>query len=376
MEITVLSKTEFKNFITSFSFPYLENIDFLYEVYSLAIGAIDDFAKSKIISITSVDSYMVIYYLLGEFLYSIFNRNKQEIDEFVNNESIKAQMASVTADKYLSIEKLSHNEKTITNQFLPPISSLLVYVNFMQQILDGYTKGEQSISLINDLLKKSISIMRCILKLLVDGYETEALSCWRTLHECECSLIILNRYKDEAISRYLKHMQYGIAFKNGIKEKDIQDKIFLQIKAEMKDFDLKSKDMKKYIEYGWLTFLDDVKKDPNFKFNFRDGLQKVAGLTKYSDSYQLASEILHSTPLLIYSNKEYFYHLTLTNTYESFFRLEEVFVPLFTSRIGKEQTQHYEAMRNIYYSQLVNIYQREMRYFTRQDKKEEKGPKA
>jgi hypothetical protein len=48
-----------------------------------------------------------------------------------------------------------------------------------------------------DLLYKSLSISRCILELLVNGFETEAMAAWRTLHECECILKLLDENDEE-----------------------------------------------------------------------------------------------------------------------------------------------------------------------------------
>ena len=136
------------------------------------------------------------------------------------------------------------------------------------------------------------------------------------------------------------------------------------MKEEMRGYGLKSKDIRKYIEYGWLYLIAD-KDDTNFKLNFRDGLEKLAGLEMYSKRYELSSEIIHSTPLLIYSNKEYFYYMTLLSLYESFFRLEKVFVSLFSKRVSEVQMKQYQEMRKVYYSQLVIIHKREMETFKR-----------
>ena len=77
-----------------------------------------------------------------------------------------------------------------------------------------------------------------------------------------------------------------------------------EIKEGMKDNDLKSKDMKRFIEYGWLSAIPDVKlgRIPDFKFNFRDGVERCANLRQYSKVYEMSSEIAHSSPLLIYSS--------------------------------------------------------------------------
>ena len=135
------------------------------------------------------------------------------------------------------------------------------------------------------------------------------------------------------------------------------------MKEEMRLLNLKSKDIKKYIEYGWLYEIPGVKEDPEFKLNFRDGLQRIAGLVAYSSRYEMSSEIIHSTPMLIYSNKEYFYFVTLLSLYESFFRLEKVFLSLFAKQVSEEVMERYRQMRNVYYSQLVNIHKRELNNF-------------
>ena len=109
--------------------------------------------------------------------------------------------------------------------------------------------------------------------------------------------------------------------------------------------------------------LPEVKEMKDFKLNFRDGLETLAGLHQYSQIYMTSSEILHSTPLLIYSNKQYFFYLTILNLYESFFRIERVFQNLFFPRVNDEAKQRYLQMRKLYYSQLINIHEREMRAF-------------
>ena len=85
----------------------------------------------------------------------------------------------------------------------------------------------------------------------------------------------------------------------------------------------------------------------------------------------MSSEIIHGTPLLIYSNREYFYFLTLLSTYESFFRLEQIFTTTFVKYVNEQQLSGYNQMRNIYYSHLVSIHKREgenFRYWQSQHK--------
>ena len=337
--------------------------DYIFDVYEMAnefIGIVDQ--ENAQIEVKEINQFELLLYCVGEYYYSVSHLNEAELARFKANEEYPSSMASVAADKYLSLSIFNHVEKKLGNRFVPPASSLNIYLNFMLNIVKGYKKNDPQSSLISDLLMKSLTISRCILENLLNGYETEAFSSWRTLHECECTLILLDKYGAPLINKYLRHMNFGLAFNDTIPDKEQQDKIFYEMKEEMRGYGLKSKDIRKYIEYGWLYLIAD-KDDPNFKLNFRDGLEKLAGLEMYAKRYEISSEIIHSTPLLIYSNKEYFYYMTLLSLYESFFRLEKVFVSLFSKRVSEMQMRQYEEMRKVYYSQLVIIHKRELETF-------------
>ena len=366
MEIkNIWSKEQVTNFLKGIQVNFELDPDYIYDVYEMAnefIGIVDQ--ENVQIEVKEINQFELLLYCVGEYYYSISHLNETELARFKANEEYPSSMASVAADKYLSLSIFNHVEKKLGNRFLPPASSLNIYLNFMLNIVKGYKKNDPQSSLISDLLMKSLTISRCILENLLSGYETEAFSSWRTLHECECTLILLDKYGAPLINKYLRHMNFGLAFNDTIPDKQQQDKIFYEMKEEMRGYGLKSKDIRKYIEYGWLYLIAD-KDDASFKLNFRDGLEKLAGLEMYSKRYELSSEIIHSTPLLIYSNKEYFYYMTLLSLYESFFRLEKVFVSLFSKRVSEVQMKQYEEMRKVYYSQLVIIHKREMETFKR-----------
>ena len=369
--IKAINREEFDRIINQLSNVEKLNKDFIYKAYCLTVDAIEQISSSNMLStIPTVNHVELIYYAVGEYVYSVGYKPHLEIINLYNNEEFMTSMAGVIADKYLSLSMFNHVERKITNRYLPPTSSLNIYLNFILNILQNYRKNDPMSTLITDLLMKSVSIARSILTLLISGYETEAFSVWRTLHECECALVVLEKYGAPIINRYLIHMQYGIIFKNNDQSNEKGNQIFADMKQEMQDLGLKSKDIKKYIEYGWLYEIPGVKEDPNFKLNFRDGLERIAGLSMYNDRYELSSETVHVTPMLIYSNKEYFYFITLLSLYESFFRLEKVFVSLFSKRVSEEQMNQYRELRKVYYAQLVNIHRREMYNFQhRNDKK-------
>ena len=320
----------------------------------------------------NVNPLDIIYYSVGEYGYTTQGMSLEQKEKLRDDERYISSIASVVSDKYLSLSMFNHVEKKLANKYVPPVSSLNLYLNFILNILQSYEKNDPQSTLISDLLMKSVSISRCIIRLITGGYETEAFSSWRTLHECECTLLLLEKYGNPLINRYLIHMQYGIVFKKEDKDDERGNKIFSDMKEEMRELGLKSKDIKKYIEYGWLYEIPGIKEDENFKLNFRDGLERIAELSSYADRYEMSSEIIHSTPMLIYSNKQYFYYITMISTYESFFRLEKVFLNLFAKRVSEEQMKRYMNMRHVYYSQLVNIHKRLLKEYQTwsQNKKE------
>ena len=364
----ILNKEQSKRIINDIPVGISLDTDYIYDVYEMANEAIDNLVnENEQIEVKQTNQFDLLLYCIGEYYYSVFQLNDEELNKFKENEDYPSSMASVAADKYLSLSIFNHVEKKLANRFLPPASSLNMYINFMLNIVKGYQKNDPQSTLISDLLMKSLTISRCILENLLNGYETEAFSSWRTLHECECTLILLDQYGEPLINNYLKHMNYGFAFNDTFKDKEKQTQVFNEMKEEMRARDLKSKDIRKYIEYGWLYPIVP-EGDETFKLNFRDGLEKLAGLANYSRRYEISSEIIHSTPLLIYSNKEYFYYMTLLSLYESFFRLEKVFVSLFAKRVSQEQMNKYMQMRNVYHSQLIVIHKKELETFKRLQK--------
>lgn len=364
--ITLLTREQFDRVIDQLVNYNEINRDVVYSIYETSTQGIQDIAISNILSIPPrVDPLELVYYSLGEYIYTTSGLTPERISALANDDNYISSIASVVSDKYLSLSMFNHVERKLANKYIPSVSSLNLYLNFMLNILQSYKKNDPKSTLITDLLMKSVSISRCILSLITDGYETEAFSCWRTLHECECTLLLLEKYGDPLINRYLIHMQYGIVFKKEDLNDERGNKIFSDMKEEMRLLNLKSKDIKKYIEYGWLYEIPGTKEDETIKLNFRDGLERLAGLSMYANRYEMSSEIIHSTPMLIYSNKEYFYFITLLSLYESFFRLEKVFVSLFSKQVSEEQMNRYLQMRHVYYSQLVNIHKREVGAFTK-----------
>ena len=94
-------------------------------------------------------------------------------------------LASICCDKYLTNEQLNYRSQIFLNKFNPQISTLSLYLNFTLTTLERIqvNKNDQISDLIKRMLLKAFSLSKCILDLLINGFETEAFSTWRTLHE-------------------------------------------------------------------------------------------------------------------------------------------------------------------------------------------------
>lgn len=361
MKIQKITKEEFNIFYKRINPNPLYDEDFL---YNLLNNIIDYYNNEVDVSVSDnfsdINPYSVFLYLYAEYNYCVQGKSEEEILKFNNDIDSLDALSSIALDKYLTNEKIDLNEKYFANKFSPSISTLTLYLNFMNKVNLQFSKNNPFITLISDILMKCIKISKCTLELLTNGFEAEAFSTWRTLHETECVLRILIKYKKPVITSYLKHLTYSLAYRKLIKNPDRTNEIFEEIKKEMKVYNLKSKDMKKYIEYGYLLAIDEFKLEDNYKLNFRDGVEKMAGLENYSKTYEYSSEIAHSSPLMIYSNEQSLFHLTLISLYEVFFRIEQIFSShLLSLNENKEFKERYLKMRQVYYYILVNIYNKE-----------------
>lgn len=353
----MLNKETFVNFLKERKLA--DEIDFenLYELYDLVTETISEIlAQTNNPFNVYVNHYVVILYIINEYKFYLFSHNIKD-HSLITKDSEEIQViGSLCADKFLTNEKLNFKSEAFLNKFNPPISTLDLYLNFSLRTLESIKVKDRNASLIRDMLTKAMKMGKCIVNLLTDGFETEAFSTWRTLHENECIMICLVKNGAEMFDAYFKHIRYALAYRNQIQNKEEVDKIFEQIKSEMKERGLKSKDMKKYIEYGYLYTAKNQNSEDPLKLNFRDGVEKLAGLNNYSKVYEMASEIAHSSPLLLFSKRSYYFEITLLNLYESFFRLEVIFEAYYRSVNNEEVVKQYENMKAVYLKELHLIY--------------------
>lgn len=351
-----LNKHDFELVVKSSNVSFDNDFDFLYEVYNTVIDGIYEVMEAFQRKYNPVNHYIVIMYILNEYLFEIGMTNKEDVAHVKESDDFFNLLSSICADKYLTNEQLNYRSQSFINKFNPPVSTLDLYLNFILQFLGNNATKDRYNNLVRDMLVKAFQMSKCILSLIIDGFETEGYSTWRTLHENECILITLINNGKECFDEYFKHIRYAFAYRGEIPSKEETDKVFADIKNEMKEHGLKSKDMKKFIEYGYLYKVKNLDQLENFKLNFRDGVENAAGLKEYSKTYEYASEIAHSSPLLLYSKKTYYFGQTIINLYESFFRLERIFSMYYKSTVPDELFRKYEDLKKLYLTQLHSIY--------------------
>ena len=357
-------KERFNQLLQSVGVPAAFDRDFLYQAFTLAFeGAKNVGQVAPSIGELAVNPVSLALYLINEHAFYLSTHPDKKQEDVVNDDNYLSFLASVSLDKYCTNEHLGFQNGKLTSRYSPFMSTIELYLNFILGMLSRYKRNDPKQTLVVDIMSKGFNIAKCVASLLEGGFETEAFSSWRTLHENECILQVLIKNGHTAVEAYLRHMKYAAAFRGALESKEATDEVFVEIKANMKSFDLKSKDMKRYIEYGWLYALPGVENPADIKLNFRDGVEKFAGLSAYSKIYEMSSEIAHSSPLLIYSRKNYVFHIALLNLYESFFRLEKIFTSIYMSTIGEDEKQRYVQMRNLYYWDLQAAYAQIRRSF-------------
>ena len=251
-------------------------------------------------------------------------------------------------------------------------------------------KNDPQKSLVFDLFDRVFRKAHGTLKMLSMGLGNEAYASWRTMHEAECILSFLVKDGEDLCRTYVQHIVYNNAYRKTIEDTETVDKIFEQMKSEMHQHDLKAKDMKKFIEYGWLystsaykqlerdsalfkKYAVPVKSVPgketlyalgpgpkpkdedyaefqsrkevlstwnhdrlkDFKLNFRDGIESLAGLARYSEWYETASEVTHSSPVFFYANDQFFFDLSTVALYQLSFRVVDMYVEVMEESFRK-----------------------------------------
>ncbi len=252
-------------------------------------------------------------YALGQLVdYCIGEWNFHKRYEVESSSKIDySDMGQKVARKYLSHREDEIRMQTETEGIYPYYDPIISTLNSAGMVFENinrpFARSDPSYSLMNDLFETLFRKILGAAKMLELGLYPDAFVSWRTIHESECIIQLLISGGDVTRESYVNHIAYNNYFRNplGIYTKEQLDAAFDVIKSEMRKHGLKSKDMKKFIEYGWLyehPSWDD--NDKTAKLNFRDGVERIARHTEYAKVYELSSEITHSSSVFFYANDE------------------------------------------------------------------------
>lgn len=290
-----------------------------FELIKLVIGAsISSYATKSGIALSSVSLYVksdLAFYSRITYSYVTKNCNNDEEKKKLLTSSFIIELAEYITDFYFKVLSMRFdNIKTglkLDSEYSHIVELTCAY---LIKMIEPYAKQNPNETLVMDFFLKFFNQAMGVLRMLNLNLPTEAFSNWRTLHEAECVIKLLVSGGKTVQDAYVRHLLYNTAYRHGISSKEETDQIFVEIKSKMAEHKLKSKDMKKFIEYGWLYSCEEFdESNPEYKLNFRCGLQKCAGLEEYSEWYEMASEIAHSSPIFFYSNNTFFSDFTSLN---------------------------------------------------------------
>lgn len=351
----MLSKEQFHLIYSNVPLGPYDVEDYIYGIFNDVFNGLIEKLHNNPVIFANIQT--ILEYIMQEYLYFSQGKSEQEIHQLFDEKIFRMQFVKIVSDKFIFNEVTPYEPISLISYHSPVISTMELNLNFILNRIEVIKKNNPHNDILIDMFTKVFSMFKSLNYLLSNGFETEAFATWRTIHELECVIAIIDKNK-YIVPVYLQHIIYNNAFRNTFENKEEQQAVIDDLKSKMKAHDLKSKDMKKYIEYGWMYSIKNVEEVEGFKLNFRNGLEALAGLERYAKDYEMSSEVAHSSPLLIFSNKSFFKAMTIVRSYESFLRLEEIFYHNLLTYSNVDSTS-YESMRNLYLEFAKRILSRE-----------------
>jgi len=288
-------------------------------VFSLAWGYAQGSLKAKSPEKAVYGDMTLLDYVIGEIRYARKNPDEDQTDE---------RVARKAYQKYLLLFEEEEEDAEGLPYYSAEVSTLLALGQLLERINRPTSKKNPEITLVNDLFDTVFRKVNGFAGLLTLGQYADGFTMWRTFHESECILKLLIDGGEPIRQAYVLHLSYNNYLQNQQNfTPAFLDEKFVAIKAGIKEHGLAAKDMKKYIEYGWIYSSPAYDpKDTSFRLNFLDGVEKLAGLSRYRRIYQGSSEITHSSSMFFYVNNEFCKKLALTLVYSSFGRIADLYL--------------------------------------------------
>ncbi len=329
--ISQIAENLFEVFWDTYGDKIQLNKDFIKKVY-IAV----DLKYKKLIADSTVSDALLknigvfdmANYICAEHKFHLSIVKDEYKSKLETDEKYFRQLVNICYDKLIINEFRGIDSKSVISKYSVETSLLTMFINRMFVLLGQVHLDPDSAKqkLQADIFAKCFMLIKSTLNQLCDGLETEAMSSWRTFHELLCVLCVITKGDEKVSQAYFRHLTYGAYNRGEIKDEKEIAKIQKQMEEDMLALEVKKANKEKFINYGWIHWAFKRYKDEEVKMNFLGGLQKVADQTAYKKYYEIASDVTHSTPLLVYANKNNLTTTTLKITYEQFFVMETMFV--------------------------------------------------
>ena len=312
----------------------------------------------------NVGIFDMVNYICAEHRFHLSLASPEKWAEIENDEKYFSQLVSICYDKLIINEFRSIEPKSVISKYSVETSLLTMFVNRMFVVLSQLKLNPESAKhkLQADIYAKCLMLIKSTLNQLCDGLETEAMSSWRTFHELICVLCVITKGDENVAKAYFRHLTYGAYNRGEIKDEKEIEQILASMEKDMQTLEVKKANKEKFINYGWIHWAYKRYNDEEVKMNFLGGHQKVADITEYKKYYEVASDVTHSTPLLVYANKTNLTTTTLKITYELFFKLETMFINWIANDLKVDPNNDkfvydYLMFKKIYKPKVEIIYQ-------------------
>ena len=291
------------------------NADFIREMYERVKGRYVEELQNRKIRLRTLDgarldeivSYIYYYHLFHTSHLPEELTKKLESDEKYREMLVRDVAVYIVINEHLNVEKISN-----TSEYSPEIAAYNMACSYSLYILGSFKGTDRRMNGINNLFKKAMVTIKSVIHLLAAGNSCDAVILWRHLHELECVLIVLCTKGEDLFFRYIKHMEY-FDMEGNPRAEELQQRLSEECKA----FGVKERNA--FINYGWLEYVDGFREGfgKEYRLNFKDGLQKIAGLSARHAAYASASKILHPSAWVVTIRDDKFYKFTVFELFRS-----------------------------------------------------------
>lgn len=291
------------------------NAEFIREMYARVKEQYVKELQNRKIRLRTLDGARLDEIVSYIFYYHLFHTShlpeeltkKLEADEKYREMLVRDVAVYIVINEHLNVEKISN-----TSEYSPEIAAYNMACSYSLYMLGSFKGTDRRMNGINNLFKKSMVTIKSVIHLLAAGNSCDAVILWRHLHELECVLIVLCTKGEDLFFRYIKHMEY-FDMEGNPRAEELQRRLSEECKA----FGVKERNA--FINYGWLEYVEGFREGfgKEYRLNFKDGLQKVAGLSERHAAYASASKILHHSAWVVTIRDDKFYKFTVFELFRS-----------------------------------------------------------